>query len=110
MNTQLVTGAFTLIATLGFSATGYAEDSRPMDACIKAFVEANLSPQQPVKVFKDNIPRNPPYYSSGRYLIEVTATRRHGEQLAHATCVVDRNGAIVAMTGMSKDTIADASK
>ncbi len=110
MNTQVVVGAFTVVATLGFSATGYAEDSRPMDACIKAFVESNLSSQQPVKIFKDNLPRNPVYSSSGRYMIEVTATRRRGGQLAHATCVIDRNGAIVAMTGMSKDTIADASK
>lgn len=73
-----------------------------MDACVQAFVSANLPKDQPVSVRKIDTIDGPLAVQDRAYRIVLTATgKTSGKKLARATCIVDRDGQIVALNGRS---------
>jgi hypothetical protein len=100
--------AATLLLNAAPASQAHAEDA--MDACIKAFVAANLPREQPVTVRKKESESSP--IALGRaYRISLTATgATSGKRLARSSCLVDRNGAVIALNGKPvADYLADAS-
>ena len=71
-----------------------------MDACIKAFVNTSLPKSQSVEVRTQGLPERPQSSNDGPYQISLIATdKATGKRLAKATCLADRNGAILALSG-----------
>lgn len=71
-----------------------------MDLCINAFVASSLPKEQPVKIRKENGIDSPLSVYSRAYKIVVSAKGvESGKYLARGTCIVDRNGAVIALNG-----------
>jgi hypothetical protein len=77
-----------------------------MDACIKAFVSTSLSKMQSVAVRAEDLPERPRSTKNRRYKISLVATdQATGRRLATATCLADRNGAILAVNGKAPSAL-----
>ena len=86
-----------------FAANAGTTDA--MDACVKAFVAANLPKEQPVTVRKDTLSVSPLDTLSGTYKITLVATgSTSGKRFAKGTCVVSRDGEVVSLNGRSVKT------
>jgi hypothetical protein len=71
-----------------------------MDSCINAFVASSLPKQQPVRIKKAHRVDNPLAMQSRAYKIVVSAKGvESGKYLARGTCIVDRDGAVIALNG-----------
>ena len=81
--------------------TSYAgSDDVAMDACINAFVSANLPKEQPVTVRKEEVSVSPISIHARSYKIVVNATGvESGKRLARGTCIVNRAGEVIALNG-----------
>lgn len=80
--------------------THAANDDVAMDACIKAFVSANLPKEQPVTVRKEEIADSPISIHARAYKIVVSAKGvESGKRLARGECLVNRAGEVVALNG-----------
>lgn len=87
--------------------TSYAgNDDAAMDACINAFVASNLPKEQPVKaVHKEAVAASPISIHARAYKIVVSATGvESGKRLARGTCIVNRDGEVIALNGKPLNT------
>jgi hypothetical protein len=86
---------------LAASFTSHAgNDDAAMDACINAFVSANLPKEQPVTVRKEEVAPSPVSVHARAYKIVLSATGvESGKRLARGTCIVNRAGEVIALDG-----------
>ena len=78
-----------------------------MDACVHAFVAANLPKGQRVVVDKQNIASGPLDAHSRTYRVVLTATgTTSGRQIAKSTCVANRSGEVIALNGRRPPRVA----
>jgi hypothetical protein len=90
------------VALLALPVASRADADAAMDACVQAFVSANLPKDQPVSVRKIDTIDGPLAVQDRAYRIVLTATgKTSGKKLARATCIVARDGQIVALNGRS---------
>jgi hypothetical protein len=83
--------------------------SQAMDACVQAFVAANLPKEQPVIVDKENSAIGPLDAQTGTYRIVLIATgKTSGRQIAKNVCVANRAGAVIALNGRRPPQVAQA--
>lgn len=94
---SIVAAALALAAPLASQARN---DDVAMDTCINAFVAANLPKEQRVTVRKEEAARSPIIMQSRAYKIVVSAKGvNSGKRLARGTCIVDRDGQVIALDG-----------
>ena len=81
-------------------AASFADDAAGMNACVNAFVGTGLSKEQKVRV-KMLVPVRSPLDIPGRTYTVTLAARgaQSGKHLASATCVVERDGTVIALNG-----------
>jgi hypothetical protein len=78
-------------------ADGFAQAA---DACVQAFVAANLPKEQPVVVDRDNFVGGPLDGQTHTYRIVLIATgKTSGRQIAKSVCIANRAGAVIALDG-----------
>lgn len=103
MNTRISKSVAIAVATFALAApfTSQANSSdTAMDACISAFVAANLPKEQPVRVQKEAAASSPlAVYSRGYKIIVTAKGMESGKYLARGTCTVDRDGQVTALNG-----------
>lgn len=81
-------------------AVGAANEAAAFDACVDAFVSANLPKEQKVHLKKLDTTRSPVSIHGRAYKISLSAKGvESGKQLATATCVVERDGTVIALNG-----------
>lgn len=93
----------TTVSLLGAPLVSRADSSeQAIDACVQAFVAANLPKEQRVVVDKQNIVSGPLDVRSQTYRISLAATgATSGRQIARGTCIADRNGEVLRLNGRS---------
>lgn len=101
MKAPFSTKIFSLAAIVPILATPLASHANAaMDACIEAFIASTLPKDHPVKVRKKSAGDSPLGVYSASREIELTARiSRTGEPVAKATCIVDRDGVVIALNG-----------
>jgi hypothetical protein len=88
------------MSLLALPAASRADADAAMDACLKAFVDANVPKEHPVRLEKARTVDGPLAGNEGPYRILLTATgAKSGKKIASGSCTVDRRGEIIAMTG-----------
>lgn len=93
-----IAAATVLLAAPFTSQAG--NDDAAMDACINAFVAANLPKEQPVTVRKEEMAASPISVHGRGYKIILSATGvESGKRLARGTCLVNRDGQVIALNG-----------
>lgn len=101
--TRIARSVSIAVAALAISApfASYAGSyDAAMDSCISAFVASSLPKEQPVRVRKEQEAATPISIHSRAYKIMVSAKGvESGRYLARGTCIVDRNGQVVALNG-----------
>lgn len=110
--TRIVAALVTALLPLSAVPT-LAHADAAMDACIKAFVNANLEKERPVKVRRVEMLNSPIYPRSSANTILLTARTKHGRQeIARATCVVEGDEVVLNTEGKPVTTIkvADAAR
>lgn len=76
-----------------------------MDSCIKAFVASSVPQGHKVTVRKEDVAASPINIHARGYRIIVSAKgAESGKYFARGSCVVDRNGAVVALNGKALAT------
>lgn len=103
MNTRtrnfLMTAVLLTAPLLGHAETDAAPDIT-MDACVKAFVSTSLEKERPFTVRTKDVVSGPFARQSHTYRISLKAVGKDsGRQVAKATCIVDRSGAVLSMNG-----------
>lgn len=97
---SLSIAAATMLLAAPFTTQASAADDAAMDACISAFVAANLPKEQPVTVRKEEIAASPISIHARAYKIVVSAKGvESGKYVARGTCIVNRDGEVVALDG-----------
>jgi hypothetical protein len=104
MNTLSLSRFASIVAVALALATPFASQAHDadaaMDTCIDAFVAARLPKERPVKVRKQAVDSSPIVMRSRAYRIVVTAKGADsGKRLARGTCIVNRDGEVVAFDG-----------
>ena len=109
MNRPILAVATTL-ALLGSPLASRADaQDQAMDACVQAFVAANLPKEQPVVVDKQNSAIGPLDAQSRTYRIVLVATgKTSGRQIAKTVCVASRAGAVISLNGRRPPQLAQA--
>jgi hypothetical protein len=80
-----------------------------MDACVQAFVAANLPKEQPVVVDKTSLVSSPLDGQSSTHRIVLIATgKTSGRQIAKSVCVANRAGKVIEMNGRRPPQLAAA--
>ncbi len=98
--TQSISLAAATLALAAPFATQAHDYDAAMDSCISAFVASSLPKEQPVKVKKTDAVSGPLSMHSRAYKIVVSAKGvESGKYFARGTCIVDRNGSVVALNG-----------
>ena len=96
---SLSIAAATVALAAPFASQAHNYDAA-METCINAFVAANLPKEQPVTVRKEEAAVSPISIHSRAYKIVVSARGvESGKYLARGTCIVDRNGQVIALNG-----------
>jgi hypothetical protein len=99
LSKSLSIAAATVLLAAPFTSHAGADDVA-MDACINAFVSANLPKEQPVTVRKEEVAASPISIHARAYKIVVSATGvESGKRLARGTCIVNRSGEVIALDG-----------
>ena len=81
--------------------------AQAMDACVQAFVAANLPKEQPVIVDTDNFAMGPIDAQSQTYRIVLIATgKTSGRQIAKNVCVANHAGEVIALNGRRPPQLA----
>jgi hypothetical protein len=93
--------AVATLALLGCPLASRADAvEQAMNACVQAFVAANLPKEQPVVVDKENFAAGPLDAQSRTYRIVMIATgRTSGRQIAKSVCIANRAGEVIALNG-----------
>lgn len=103
MNTRISKSVCIAVATFALAAPFASQANNydaAMDACINAFVAANLPKEQPVRVQKEAAASSPlAIYSRGYKILLSAKGVESGKYLARGTCTVDRDGQVVALNG-----------
>jgi hypothetical protein len=90
------------LALLASPITSHADSDAAMDACVQAFVSANVPKDHPIKVRKVILADGPLAVQDRAYRITLTAKgATSGKQFARGTCIVGRDGEIIALNGRS---------
>jgi hypothetical protein len=100
MNIRFSSRAVTAALGLLAASLTHADSDAAVDACVKAFIAANIPAQHPVTV--QTIDAAPGERDDGLrpYKIVLTATGlRSGDRLAIGTCMVDRRGEAISLNG-----------
>ncbi|HEY4368303.1 MAG TPA: hypothetical protein VGN07_13800 [Steroidobacteraceae bacterium] len=107
--TLSVAALLPLLAVPGLSRAG-AEQA--FDSCVKAFISSSLEKERPTTVrFIDPV-LSPLLRLDQNYRITLTAVGKYsGTKVAAATCITNRDGAVLSMNGKpyTMPTLADAS-
>jgi hypothetical protein len=99
----LALAAMMLAAPLASQAS--TADDEAMNACINAFVAANLPKEQRVRVQKEDVPASPISVHARTYKIVLSATGAiSGKNYSRGTCIVDRDGAVLTLNGRPLST------
>jgi hypothetical protein len=108
MNRSVV--AIATLALLGCPLASRADaEAQAMDACVQAFVAANLPKEQPVVVDKQNFATGPLDMQTRTYRIVLIATgKTSGRQIAKSICIANREGAVIALDGRRPPQLARA--
>ncbi|HKU15504.1 MAG TPA: hypothetical protein VJQ52_13990 [Steroidobacteraceae bacterium] len=94
----LATTTLVLLASPLAARADAAEQA--MDACIQAFVAANLPKGQPVVVDKQDLASGPLDAQTRTYKVVLIATgSASGRQIAKSTCLANRRGEVIALNG-----------
>lgn len=101
MNAVARTRALVISALLlSTPALSHASQEAALNACVKAFVSSSLEKDRPFTVQTRESAETPLDQQVRAYRIAVKATGKHsGKQVAKGTCVVDRNGVVLALNG-----------
>ncbi|HMN46159.1 MAG TPA: hypothetical protein PKE27_16390 [Povalibacter sp.] len=101
MNAASRTRALVVSALLlATPALSHASQDVPVNACVKAFVSTSLEKERPFTVQTEESVATPLDHAARAFRISLKATGKHsGKQVAKATCVVDRNGVVLALNG-----------
>ncbi|HEV8334509.1 MAG TPA: hypothetical protein VGQ22_24010 [Steroidobacteraceae bacterium] len=102
---------FLAVATLALLGSPLASRAdaveQAMDACVQAFVAANLPKGQRVVVDKQSIASGPLDAHSRTYRVVLIATgTTSGRQLAKSTCVANRSGEVISLNGRRPPRVA----
>jgi hypothetical protein len=108
--TSRATLAVATLALLGSPLASRADAvEKAMDACVQAFVAANLPKEQRVVVDKLNSAIGPMDAQSRKYRIVLKATgSTSGRELAKGVCVANRDGEVIALNGRRPPRLARA--
>jgi len=100
----------TTLALLGSPLASRADAvTQAMDACVQAFVAANLPKEQRFVVDKENVALGPLDAQSRTYRIVLIATgKTSGRQIAKNVCVANRAGEVIALNGRRPRQLAEA--
>lgn len=101
------------VATLALLASPLVSradaEAQAMDACVQAFVAANLPKEQPVIVDKEHSVTGPLDAQTRTYRIVLIATgKTSGRQIAKNVCVANRAGEVIALDGRRPPRLAQA--
>jgi hypothetical protein len=101
------------VATLALLGTPLASRAdaadQAMDACVQAFVAANLPKEQRVVVDKLNSAIGPMDAQSRKYKIVLKATgSTSGREIAKGVCIANRDGEVIALNGKRPPRLAQA--
>ena len=100
MNRPILAVTTTLALLVSPLASRADAVAQAMDACVQAFVAANLPKEQPVIVDKENFAVGPLDAQSRTYRIVLIATgKTSGRQIAKNVCVANRAGEVIALNG-----------
>jgi hypothetical protein len=89
----------------------HASDAAAVNACVNAFVSANLPKEQKFSVKTVEANKSPiDVYGRAQRISLVAIGVSSGKRLANATCIVARDGTVIALNGKSVTTpaLADA--
>ena len=105
-----LTHAVTTLSLLGTPLVSSADGiEQALDACVQAFVAANLPKEQPVVVDKSHIASQPADAQSRTFRIVLKATgSTSGRQLAKGVCVANREGEVIALNGRRPPKLTQA--
>ena len=105
-----LTLAVTTLSLLGTPLVSSADGiEQALDACVQAFVAANLPKEQPVVVDKSHIASQPADAQSRTFRIVLKATgSTSGRQLAKGVCVANRDGEVIALNGRRPPKLTQA--
>jgi hypothetical protein len=100
------------LATLTLFASSLASRAdtveQAMDACVQAFVAANLPKEQRVVIDKENFAAGPLDAQTRTYRIVMIATgKTSGRQIAKSVCIANRAGAVIALDGRRPPQLAE---
>jgi hypothetical protein len=97
--------ASSLLCVAGVSHAGSSE---AVDACVKAFVAANIPAAHPVNIDRSTIEATPTDPLARRYVVTLTARgATSGKEFAKVSCHASKDGTIIALDGRSmKDRLA----
>jgi hypothetical protein len=107
-----ILAATTTLALLASPLASRADAlAQAMDACVQAFVAANLPKEQPVVVDTANFAMGPLDAQSRTYRIVLIATgKTSGRQIAKNLCVANRAGEVIALNGRRPPQLATVAK
>jgi len=109
MNRPILAVATTFALLASPLASRADADSHAMDACVQAFVAANLPKEQPVIVDKETSVIGPVDAQTGTYRIVLIATgKTSGRQIAKNVCIANRAGEVIALNGRRPPRVAQA--
>ena len=100
MNRPILAVTTTLALLVSPLASRADAVDQAMDACVQAFVAANLPKEQPVIVDKENFAVGPLDAQSRTYRIVLIATgKTSGRQIAKNDCIANRAGEVITLNG-----------
>ena len=102
--------AVATLALLGSPLASRADAvAQAMDACVQAFVAANLPKEQRFVIDKENFATVPLDAQTQTYRIVLIATgKTSGRQIAKSLCVANRAGEVIALNGRRPPQLAQA--
>jgi len=107
MNRPILAATTTLALLASPLASRADAVTQAMDACVQAFVAANLPKEQRVIVDTENFAISPHDAQSHTYRIVLIATgKTSGRQIAKNVCVANRAGAVIALNGRRPPQLA----
>jgi hypothetical protein len=106
MNRPILAATTTLALLASPLASRADAVTQAMDACVQAFVAANLPKEQRV-IDTENFAISPLDAQSHTYRIVLIATgKTSGRQIAKNVCVANRAGAVIALNGRRPPQLA----
>jgi hypothetical protein len=90
--------AVAVLAIASLPVSSYANESQALDQCVQTFVKQVVPADRSVQVKQDDISASTIVLSATRSRVELEArSETNRKLLGRATCVMNRNGSLVAM-------------